>query len=149
MVFLIHAELRCTVNHTSHCKVNFWQYSSLPWISNTPKQTRVRDLHNLRPPCNSSNTTQPIQPGDILFFFVTPSRHEWARWLSRYSDWLRAGRSGDRILVVARFSASVQTGPGGPSSLLHNGYRVFPRGKERQGSDVDPSPPSSAVVKKE
>jgi len=29
----------------------------------------------------------------------------------------------------ARFSAPVQTGPGGPSSLLYNGYRVFPGGK--------------------
>ena len=28
------------------------------------------------------------------------------------------------------------------------GYRVFPGGKERPGRDVDPSPPSSAVVKK-
>jgi len=39
--------------------------------------------------------------------------------------------------------------PWGPPSFLHNGYRVFPRGKERPGRDVDPSPPSSAVVKKE
>ena len=30
----------------------------------------------------------------------------------RSSDSLRAGRSGDRILVGARFSAPVQTGPG-------------------------------------
>jgi len=33
-------------------------------------------------------------------------------------------------------------------SLLHNGYRVFPGGKERPGRDADPSPPPSAVVKK-
>ena len=36
--------------------------------------------------------------------------------------------------------------PWGPPSLLYNGYRVFPGGKKRPGSDADPSPPSSAVV---
>jgi len=35
--------------------------------------------------------------------------------------------------------------PWGPPSLLYNGYRVFPGGKERPGRDADPSPPSSAV----
>jgi hypothetical protein len=39
--------------------------------------------------------------------------------------------------------------PWGPPSLLYNGYRVFPGGKEQPGRDTDPSPPSSAVVKKE
>ena len=38
--------------------------------------------------------------------------------------------------------------PLGPPSLLYNGYRVFPGGKERPGRDADPSPPSSAVVMK-
>ena len=37
----------------------------------------------------------------------------------------------------------------GPPSLLYNGYLVFPWGKERPGPDADPSPISSAVVKKE
>ena len=36
-----------------------------------------------------------------------------------------------------------------PPSLLYNGYRVFPGGKERPGRNADPSPPSSAVVIKE
>jgi len=41
--------------------------------------------------------------------------------------------------------------PWGPPSLLYNGYRVFPGGKERPGRDAVPSPPppSSAVAKKE
>ena len=39
--------------------------------------------------------------------------------------------------------------PWGPPNLLYNGYRVFPGGKERPGRDADPSPPSSAVAKKE
>jgi len=34
-------------------------------------------------------------------------------------------------------------------SLLYNGSRVLPGGKERPGRDADPSPPSSAVVMKE
>jgi hypothetical protein len=37
----------------------------------------------------------------------------------------------------------------GLPSLLCNGYRVFPGGKERPGRDADPSPPSSAVVMNE
>jgi len=47
--------------------------------------------------------------------------------------------------VGARFSALVQTGPEDQPSLLYNGYRVFPGGKERPGRDADPSLPSSAV----
>jgi len=39
--------------------------------------------------------------------------------------------------------------PWGPPSLLYNGYRVFPRGKEQPAHDADPSPPSSAMVMKE
>jgi len=35
--------------------------------------------------------------------------------------------------------------PWGPPSLLYNGYRVFPRGKEWPGRDADPSPPSSTI----
>ena len=38
--------------------------------------------------------------------------------------------------------------PWGPPSLLYNGCRIFPEGKERPGRDTDPSPPSSAVVMK-
>ena len=34
----------------------------------------------------------------------------------------------------------VQTGPGGPPSLLYNGYRVFPGGKVRPGRAADHSP---------
>jgi hypothetical protein len=53
-------------------------------------------------------------------FLRRPGHH------SRYSDSLRAGRSGDRIPVGARFSAPVHTGP---PILLYNRYRVFPGGK--------------------
>jgi hypothetical protein len=38
--------------------------------------------------------------------------------------------------------------PWGPTSILYNWYRLFPRGKERPGRDADRSPSSSAVVMK-
>jgi len=38
-----------------------------------------------------------------------------------------------------------QDQPWGPPSLLYNGYRAFPGGKERPGRDADPSLPFSAV----
>jgi len=69
---------------------------------------------------------------------------------SRYSDWLRAGRSGDRMpLGGGEIFRTCPDRPWGPPSLLYKGYRVFPGGKERLGCDTDPSPPSSAVVNKE
>jgi len=36
-----------------------------------------------------------------------------------------------------------------PPSLLYNEYRVSTGSKERPGRDADPSPASSAVIKKE
>jgi len=35
--------------------------------------------------------------------------------------------------------------PWSPPSLLYNGYRVFPGGKERSGRNSNPTPPSNAV----
>jgi hypothetical protein len=49
--------------------------------------------------------------------------------LSRYSDWLRTGRSGDRILVGARYFAYVQTGPGAHPASCTIGTGFFPGGK--------------------
>ena len=60
---------------------------------------------------------------------------------SRYSDSLLAGRSRDRILVGARFSALVQTGPGAHPASCTMGTGSFP-GIKRPGRDAD-HPPSS------
>jgi len=49
-------------------------------------------------------------------------------WLSRYNDSLWAGRSGDRMPVETRFSVSVHTGLGGPTSLLYSGSRFYVAG---------------------
>ena len=49
--------------------------------------------------------------------------------------------------VDTRFSAPVQTGPGAHPASCTMG--TGSGGNERPGRDADPSPPSSAVVKKE
>jgi hypothetical protein len=67
-------------------------------------------------------------------------------WRSRYSDSLRAGRSGDRIPVGARFSAPVQTGPRAHPVSYTMGTGSFPWVK-RPGRGVDHQPPSRAEVK--
>ena len=66
--------------------------------------------------------------------------------LSRYSDWLLAGRSGDRIPVGGEIFRNRPDRPWGPPSLLCNGYRVFP-GRKAAGAWRWPHIPSSAEVK--
>ena len=66
--------------------------------------------------------------------------------LSRYSYWLRAGSSVDRIPVGTRFSAPVHTGPGAHPASCTLGTGSFP-GVKQPGRAADHSPPSSAKVK--
>jgi hypothetical protein len=80
----------------------------------------------------------------ILRSYVTTLKEP--RLLSRYSDSLRAGRSGDRIPVGARFSVHVHTGPGAHPASQYNGYRVFHGGKAA-GAWCWPPTPSNTEVK--
>jgi hypothetical protein len=59
---------------------------------------------------------------------------------------LRAGRSGDRIPVGARFSAPFQTGSDAHPATYTMGTGSFP-GVTRPGRGVDHPSPSSAKVK--
>jgi len=64
----------------------------------------------------------------------------------RISDSVRAGRYGDRIPVEARFSLSVQNGPGAHPASYSMGTVSFP-GVKRPERGVDHAPSSSAEVK--
>ena len=68
-------------------------------------------------------------------------------WFIRYSNSLRAGRSGDRIPVGARFSASVETGPGTHPASCTTGKQVSLPLVKCLGRRVDFPPPYSAQVK--
>jgi hypothetical protein len=61
------------------------------------------------------------------------------------------GLDGPRIETQCRrdFSTSVQTGPVAHPASCITGNGSFPGGSLRPGRDANPSPPSSAVVKKE
>jgi len=73
----------------------------------------------------------------------------WAGELSRYSNWLRSGRSGDRIPVRARFSPPVQTGPGAHPASCTMGTGSFPGIKSGQGVTLTPHPLLVLLVMKE
>jgi hypothetical protein len=90
-----------------------------------------------RPALSSSSSTMNALSS---VFLLLPS-------MCRDSESLRAGRSGDRISVRARFSALVNTGPGAQpvSSTMVTGS--FPGGVMRPGRGVDHPPPFSAEVK--
>jgi len=63
----------------------------------------------------------------------------WVRYCSRYSDWLRAGPSGDRI-PVERFSAPLQTGPGAHPATCTMGTESFPEVNTDRGVTLTPYP---------
>jgi hypothetical protein len=56
------------------------------------------------------------------------------------SDWLRAGRSGDRIPVWARFSAPVQTGRGAHPASCTMSTGSFPGVRSGRGVKLTPHP---------
>ena len=72
----------------------------------------------------------------------------WAGQLSRYNDWLRAGRSGDRIPVGERFSAPVQTGPGPHPASCTMGTGSFPGVKSGRSLTLTPHPLLGPLVMK-
>ena len=74
---------------------------------------------------------------------------QWSGWRSRYSDLLRAGMSGNRIPVGARFSAPVQTGPGALPASCTMGTGSFPGVKSGRSVTLTSHPLLMSLVKKE
>ena len=83
--------------------------------------------------------------GKIVVHYVNP---KWARQRSRYSDWLWAEWSRDRILMGARFSAPVQTGPGAHPASCTMGTGSFPGVKNSRGVMLTPHPPLALQSRK-
>ena len=73
----------------------------------------------------------------------------WAGYRSRFSHWLRVGRSGDRIPVGARFSAPFQTGPGAHPASCTMRTGSFPGVKSGRGVTLTPQPLLVPLVMKE
>ena len=83
----------------------------------------------------------------IQHYYILILKCGWPRLLSRYSDSLPTGWSGDGIPVGSETFLILPETPWGPLSLLYNGYLVFPGGKERTGCGVDHQRLSSVKVK--
>ena len=60
--------------------------------------------------------------------------------LSRYSDWLLAGRSGDRIPVAAKLTTPFQSGPGVHPDSCTKDTNPFPGIKSGRGVTLTPHP---------
>ena len=80
--------------------------------------------------------------------YVTTGRCCVSNFLDRHSDFLRAGRSGDRIPMGARFSPPVQTGPGAHPASYTMGTGLS-WGVQRPGRGVDHPPHLASRLKKE
>ena len=91
-----------------------------------------------------------VSPTERLYLLFQDIRfsYKWARWLSRYSDLLWAGRSGIESRWRRDFPP-VQTGPGAHPASCKMGTASFPGVKCGWGVLLTTHPPSIAAVVEE
>jgi hypothetical protein len=120
----------------------------LPVVQSQPTHTLIGSLITCCKFCVGCDCT--TDKGEIYFCKILSllkrSKVHYVFTKACHLTSLRAGRSGDRIPVGARFSAPVQTGPGAYPASYTMGTESFP-GVKRPGRGVDHPPPSSAEVK--
>jgi hypothetical protein len=137
----------------------FWQHLWPPFVGPSILPRRWRQQISLkRQHTQPHHITSLKTIAYILLLFLllplslplpTTHYHYYGlEYLSRYSDWLRAGRSGDGIPVGARFSSPVQTGPGAHPASCTMGIGSLP-GVKRPGRGVDNPPHLAPKLKKE
>jgi hypothetical protein len=127
---------------------NSWEANRSSARQKIPRNLRNPEPHdriyNFRPHVQIlSQSIQSTEPSknDKGYFLISVTR--WLYVLSDASS--PTGRSGVRIPLEARFSASLQTGPGAhpTSCTMRTGSFL---GVKREGRAVDHPPPSSAEV---
>ena len=122
------ATFRFVAQHLNHCAtaVPTYYVSCLLYPRELKKDAcndsfRLSTTHICWRSCRNYKALRLV--GSLTTLYEVQKR---AGYRSRYSDWLRAGRSGDRIPVGVRFSAPVQTSPGAHSASCTMGTGSFP-----------------------
>ena len=129
-----------SVKCSSRERILQWKRNTRPCLWRRSESSPVTDISV---PGYQSWETVPSAKWQVILLqkaYTNGTTNMWAGQRSRYSDWLRAGRSGDRIPVGAWFSAPVQTGPGAHPASCVMGTGSFPGVKSCRGVTLTPHP---------
>ena len=97
----------------------------------------------------TSSVSTYVKKHSYRQFRLSEVFHMFCLSVNQYSDSLRAGRSGDRIPVGARFSSPFQIGSGAHPASWRIGTESLSRRVKRRGNDVDHPPNGAPRLKKE
>ena len=128
-----HSKVRCIICYRFLLNTGYFKRTRMPVIIFTYYTRNSRNIVTYE--LSRSRTF------NCVLRLIHPKLSSLLRYLagqfSRYSDWLRAGRFGDRIPVGARFSA-LQTGPGAYPAFCTAGTGSFPGVESGRGVTLTP-----------